>query len=120
MNTNADTDNTTSTTNAAAARAVPPEVSEMKRRASLARRHFRGGPHPKPDDKKVHPRCASLCAEDLAVFQRLASRRGITLRRLFSLLACLLVHGSGGAVPAHPDLADEGWTRHARAAGILE
>ena len=84
------------------------ELSEARRRASLSRKHKRGG-RPKGWTKGVSrpPSTIGIDPLDAAVLRNYAALRGFTLRRVIHVLSAALVLGAD--IPARESLAPDGW-----------
>ena len=86
------------------------ELSEARRRASLSRKHRRGG-RPKGWGKAAvrPPSTIGIDPLDAAVIRSYAKTRGFSLRQTMHLFAASLVLGTGKPIPARANLAPEGW-----------
>lgn len=85
------------------------ELSEARRRASMSRKHRRGG-RPKGWVKTSSrpPSTIGIDPLDAAILRNYAALRGFTLRRVLHMLSAALVLGA--EVPKHESLAPDGWT----------
>ena len=84
------------------------ELSEARRRASMSRKHRRGG-RPKGWAKVAArpPSTIGMDPLDAAVLRNYSAMRGITLRRVMHMLSAALVLGA--TIPKREVLAPEDW-----------
>jgi len=87
------------------------ELHEARRRASLSRKHFRGG-RPKgwkKRDARALSQTVAVDPLDLGVFKGYAALLKMTVKDVFNVLAACLVLGTREGFPARPQLAPLGW-----------
>lgn len=85
------------------------ELSEARRRASLARKSHGGG-RPKGWRKRpgaLPPKTVALDPLDVEVFRNYAAMRGFSIKDTMHLFAAVLVMGAD--VPKRPELAPADW-----------
>lgn len=85
------------------------ELSEARRRASLSRKHFRGGrPRGWAKDPSRPPSTIGVDPLDAEILRRFGRLKGFPLRRVVHTLCAALVLGS--EIRPRPELAPEAWT----------
>lgn len=80
--------------------------SELARRASMARKHYRGG-RPRLPQNDLPAKSVKVARRDFAVIQGYARQKSITLTETLHRIAAHLV--IGGTADPHPELAPDGW-----------
>lgn len=86
------------------------ELHEARRRASLSRKHFRGGrPKGWKRDARALSQTVACDPLDLGVFKGYAALLKMTVKDVFNVFAACLVLGTREGFPARPQLAPLGW-----------